>query len=256
MNCGEIDELIHGHLDGELDLTRSLEIERHIAACPSCSRTRADYQSMHQAIAGGSLYFESPLDLRRNLHSALRRAHRAEAGGSRLFWRWRFVLPSLAAVALTVVLVLVLGVPPNTETLAAQDAVSAHVRSLMPGHLVDIPSSDQHTVKPWFNGKVDFSPTVKDLGVQGFVLIGGRLDFVGGRTVAAIVYQRRKHLINLFIWPATGSRDSAERSFERHGYNLVRWISSGMEYWAVSDINAEDLRQFAALLHRADTVKN
>jgi anti-sigma factor RsiW len=120
---------------------------------------------------------------------------------------------------------------------------------MMLNHLVDVPSSDQHTVKPWFNGKLDFAPYVEDLAADGFPLVGGRLDYIDNRTVAALVYQRRKHSINLFIWPSPGA-DKPAQQFSVNGYNIIRWTNSGSTYWAVSDVNSTDLSEFAKLLSR------
>ena len=129
----------------------------------------------------------------------------------------------------------------------AQDVISSHVRSLLATHLFDVPSTDQHTVKPWFDGKLKFSPPVHDFAEHGFRLTGGRLDYLNGREVAALVYQRRLHIINLFIWPSESSRNTAATSFSKDGYNVLHWAHEGFEFWAVSDVNAEDMRAFADL---------
>jgi anti-sigma factor RsiW len=134
--------------------------------------------------------------------------------------------------------------------LVADEIVSSHIRSMMLNHLVDVPSSDQHTVKPWFNGKLDFAPEVKDFADQGFPLVGGRLDYIDNRTVAALVYQRRKHSINLFIWSSPAVNDQPTQQFSRQGYNIVHWNESGASYWAVSDVNSTDLSEFAQLMRR------
>ncbi len=250
MSCGELGELIHGYLDAEFDLTRSLEIERHLNNCPACAQAYAEHLSLRRAIAGNTLYFEAPKSLKSRVRSAVRQAGRAEAGPRRLVWRWKFLWIPLGAAATALFVFFTFLSRPATETQIAQEAVSAHLRSLLPGHLVDVLSSDQHTVKPWFNGKLDFSPPVRDLAAQGFPLVGGRLDYVGNRPVAAVVYQRRKHLINLFIWPSTHPAGTGEKSLVENGYNLIPWNQSGMSCWAVSDLNVTELWQFVEQVRR------
>ncbi len=252
MSCKEIKEVIHGYLDGELDLVRSMAIEQHLKECPACVRAYQEQQSLRTAIAGGSLYFDAPRDLERRVRSAVRQASKAEgrAEGRHWLWNWSWpiVVVPLAAAALVMLIALPLVIRHSAEDRLAEEIVSAHVRSFMAEHKTDVASSDQHTVKPWFDGKLDFAPPVNDLADRGFPLVGGRLDYVQGRPVAALVYQRNKHFINLFIWPASSNSTIAETLAARQGYNLMHWNASGMTFWAVSDLNRADLRDFARLI--------
>ena len=152
-------------------------------------------------------------------------------------------------MALLLILALPLALRYSAQNRLADEIVSAHIRSLMLEHKLDVASSDQHTVKPWFDGKLDFAPPVVDLASQGFPLLGGRLDYFNGRQVAALVYQRHKHFINVFIWPVDSRAPAGGRAAARQGYNLVHWTASGMTFWAVSDLNTAELEQFAQLLH-------
>lgn len=136
------------------------------------------------------------------------------------------------------------------ENQMAREILDSHIHSLLAGHLIDVPSSDQHTVKPWFDGKVDYSPTVKDLSGQGFILVGGRLDYVGGRTVGTVVYRRRQHVINLFTWPSSPAHGPASFSTSKQGYNIEAWNADGVEHWAVSDVNRDDLGEFVQLMRQ------
>ncbi len=233
MNCSEAGRLLDAYVDGELELLSSLEIEQHLSECPACTRARAAHLALRESLRAGSLYFRAPAGLEKRVrHAAL--------GGGRVWWGW-----AAAAVAAVVAVFLFVQLRPSrSEELLAREVVTSHIRSLMTGHLTDVASSDQHTVKPWFNGRVDFSPPVRDLAAEGFPLVGGRMDYVG-RPVAALVYQRRKHLINAFVWPASGEE---QRKFDsRNGYNVVHWTRAGMTWWLVSDLNSEELERFAAL---------
>jgi anti-sigma factor RsiW len=152
-----------------------------------------------------------------------------------------------AAVILAAVLALNLAPRlqrPGADQFLATQLIASHVRSLMANHLTDVASSDQHTVKPWLDTKVDFAPPVVDLSNEGFPLVGGRLDYLDNRPVAALVYQRRKHFINLFVWPAAAGADGAIKAMSRQGYQLLHWADSDFNYWAVSDVNANDLQTF------------
>ena len=138
------------------------------------------------------------------------------------------------------------------ESSIAGEVLASHVRSLMPDHLTDVRSSDQHNVKPWFNGRLDYSPSVPRLEEQGFPLIGGRIDYVAGRPVAVVVYGRRQHMINVFSWPSPGAEVVPEMSAS-NGYTMIHWRSRGSEHWVLSDVNVAELQSFAALLRGADS---
>jgi anti-sigma factor RsiW len=245
MNCKEIRQLINAYADSELDLTRSLEIERHLGDCPGCAASYEGLRALRSAVS--RVYKSPPASLQRRVTSAVRKAGRNEAATRLFAWR-RIAIATSAAVVLVVSWNLVrLSGRPSPDEVLARDVVSSHVRSLMSNHLTDVLSSDQHTVKPWFAGKLDFSPLVRDLASEGFLLIGGRLDYVDNRPVAAVVYQRRQHYINLFVWPSSGGRD-VENESSRQGYNLIYWTRAGMNHWIISDLNKEELEELKLLI--------
>jgi len=236
---------LNGYADGELDLVNHLQVEGHLLACPACSRIHDDHTAMKSAMADDSLYFKAPDRLRMNILEAVRGADNETSTVVR-FWPWRWVSAS-AVVAAAVVLLVGLFLWPRVtnDDLLAKEVVSGHVRSMMANHLTDVLSSDQHTVKPWFDGKLDFSPPVIDLAANGFPLVGGRMDYIGSRPVAALVYQRRQHVINLFVFPSGGNSDAANQMSVRQGYNIIHWNRSGMSFWAISDVNLNELQEFA-----------
>jgi anti-sigma factor RsiW len=253
MNCKETQQVIHGYLDGELDVVHNLAVEQHLEECAACRRSFQEQQSLRKVMAPGSLYFEAPKGLEKRLRSAVRQANKAES--SRWSWRWDWtrMLAPLAASAVVLLIAMPLVMRTSTEDRLSQEIVSSHVRSLMASHLTDVASTDQHTVKPWFNGKLPFSPPVTDLATQGFPLIGGRLDYVENHPVAALVYQHRKHFINVFIWPATRVANTAQEVRTQQGYNSIHWSQGGMEFWAVSDMNQGDLKNCAQLLRNGSS---
>lgn len=253
MSCTETQELIHGYLDGELDLAHNLEIERHLRECPACAALDRRLRGLQSALRQGSLYFQPPQDLEKHVRAGL---HKTITGGRparalRIDWRWAGIAAALVVTALAAWRLTVFFQAPGAADLLADEVVSSHVRSLMAAHLTDVPSSDRHTVKPWFNGKLDFSPAVEDFAAGGFALVGGRLDYLDHRAVAALVYQRRQHLINLFIWPAPDASDARIQTAARQGYHAVYWTRAHMNYWAVSDLNAAELGSFAEMYRKA-----
>jgi len=251
MNCNETKEIIHGYLDGEVDPVRSIAVEQHLKDCAACAAAHRELQSLRTAIGQGSLYFNAPKGLEKRVRSAVRQASKAEGrkegGRQRWNWNWRAILAPLAATALLLLIALPILTRHSADDQLTREIVGAHVRSLMADnlHLTDVASSDQHTVKPWFTGKLNFSPPVSDLASQGFPLLGGRLDYIEEHPVAALVYQRRKHFINLFIWPEKSGSSRELRTPQ--GYNVIHSHHEGMTYWAISDMNSGELREFLKL---------
>jgi len=248
MSCEEMQTLIQGYADGELDLLGNLRAEEHLKDCAVCARDLRNHQALRVALGGGSLYFRAPATLRGRIRSAVRASGNAEPRRGSSSWRWMAAAASFALLAIAVSSLVLLRSRPSRDELLGQEIVAGHVRSMMAGHLTDVASSDQHTVKPWFDGRLDFAPPVKDLAPLGFPLVGGRLDYAGGRPVAALVYQRRQHVINLFVWPSADESDARNRMVVRQGYNLIHWSRAGMVYWAVSDLNLNELQEFALAL--------
>ncbi|MBZ5591790.1 MAG: anti-sigma factor [Acidobacteriia bacterium] len=247
MSCREAQELLHGYADGELDLVRNLEMERHFRECPACASDYERLRRMREAMSGSVPYFQPPAGLERRLRSRLRAAAPAKRS---IHWQWAAIAAALVLTVAGVWRVALMSRHPDSVEILAAEAVSSHVRSLMAAHLTDVPSSDRHTVKPWFSGKLDFSPTVGDFPSQGFTLAGGRLDYLDGRPVAALVYQRRQHVINLFVWPAPGRLNSETSTTDRQGYHVLHWTKAHMNYWAVSDLNGRELTEFAELVRK------
>jgi anti-sigma factor RsiW len=247
MTCQEAKPLIHAFTDGELDLSKSLEIETHLRECQTCALAREEIRGLGLLMKDASLRFTPSASFEKRLRSAVRREAR-EKPAKQSWWRWSMAAVSVLVVVLAVWAATVILNRPSSDDLVAREVVASHVRSLMAQHLTDVPSSDQHTVKPWFDGKLDFSPPVRDLSQQGFELKGGRLDYIDSRPVAALVYQRRQHLINLFVWPTNSNSKSTAQASVRQGYNLIRWTNGGMEWWAVSDLNLAELQEFVQRL--------
>jgi anti-sigma factor RsiW len=249
VSCDLTQSVLHGYIDGELDAARSAEFERHLPSCPECVAALEAQESLRASVHRAGLYERAPEAFRRKLHAEFGTPEpiRIPAASSSPSWRW---LAVAAAVLLVVFLSwrLTPGLRESSaEATYASAFIDAHLRSLQPGHLEDVVSTDQHTVKPWFDGRLDFAPPVRDLASDGYPLQGGRLDIVHGRTVAVLVYARRKHLINVFIWPTT-ERDSPPQSGSQLGYQWVDWRKGGMELCAVSDVSATDLGALQGLL--------
>ncbi len=251
MNCDRIQLLLNGYVDGELDLASSLDIEDHMRGCVACSSHYKQLLSLQAATSSKLLYHPAPAQLGKRIRSSLQAASPRSSARFVVSWSWFAPSVLLAAVLLLAVGYFGHGLYNLQSGITlAQQVQMAHVRSLMANHLTDVASTDQHTVKPWFNGKLDFSPPVTDLSGQGFPLVGGRLDYLDGRPVAALVYQRNKHYINVFVWPTTDTRQGLQSSTD-NGYNLFHWSQAGMTFWAVSDVNSADLGAFVQLFQNS-----
>jgi anti-sigma factor RsiW len=239
MNCEDAHLLLHALIDGELDAGHAREVEGHAAICAGCAAALRDYRQMHQALGAAALRYEAPAALRRGIDKALP-APRQDAP-SRRTWLKGFALGSAVSAAIAAS-ALVFVVRMDQDQRLASEVISAHLRSLQADHLTDVQSTDQHTIKPWFNGRLDLAPPVIDLTAQGFTLVGGRLDYIDGRAVPTIVYQRRNHVINLFVTQASSGAAKTERV---QGFSIRRWTWSGLEFWAISDIGADELQEFS-----------
>jgi len=246
LNCEQTQKLLHGYVDGELDLLKNLEIDQHLQECAACAQAHTDLQALRAALKEDAPYFEVPSGLQNRIRSSVREASKAGPSPLVIPPRWLGIAASLVFVLITGWgLLYVLSNRAAKVASVERFVLASYVRSeMLPTHRVDVESSNQHTVKPWFAGKVDFAPLVPDLTDHEFFLVGGRLDYLDDRAVAALVYQRRKHFINLLIWPSTQDAETAPKAVTRQGYHLFHWTQSGMAYWAVSDLNPAELQQF------------
>src|SRR6476620_3056049 len=265
MNCDEARKLMDGYLDGELDPVTSQKVDQHLRDCHKCQQAYEVDTVLAHAISQAAPYYKAPTELPERFHASLRDASSASTIAdtarenrqlarrtkpehrnilSELPWNWLGLAAAIILAAAIVSTLLPRMRAPATDQFLATQLIASHVRSLMANHLTDVASSDQHTVKPWLDAKLDFAAPVVDLSNQGFPLIGGRLDYLDNHSVAALVYQRRKHFINLFVWPRKPLDGKEQKIVERDGYHLVHWTDGDFTYWAVSDVSVGDLQTF------------
>jgi anti-sigma factor RsiW len=247
MTCEEALVLVHALADGELDASNAREVETHMARCAGCATEFAAAQEMKRTLHANDLRFAAPASLRARIEQVApalpTTAHRrAVLKGFAL----GSVMSALAASGVGFVLL-----RQVTESGILDEALGAHLRSLQADHLTDVLSSNQHTVKPWFNGRIDLAPPVIDLAGEGFMLIGGRLDYIDAKPVAALIYRRRAHIINLFVGQGLGSAPTTPTWQMVQGYNVLRWSEGGLNLLAVSDLNREELQEFGRKLSAA-----
>jgi anti-sigma factor RsiW len=248
MNCNEAHQFLHAYIDDELDIATALQIKAHLPGCPKCQKELEAARAVGRAVGQPAVYYSAPSELR----DRLKRTIRSEigetetpqhAGFMRAWWKRPMAYSGLVAAMILIVCSVALLLPTRPSPGQIDELVGSHVRSLEENHLMDVASTDQHTVKPWFEGKLEFSPPVIDLSAEGFPLIGGRLDYLDQQKVAALIYRRNKHVINLFIRPG----QTTPEVDAKQGFNLIRFECKGMICWAVSDVNAGELQQFADL---------
>ena len=244
MNCQETQHWLSAYCDGELPMPLTLEIEQHFGGCQTCAQMRDNVALMSKRLRAAA--FTVPESLKQRVLAAVKpQAQIARVVRPSPRW-WTGV----AAAAALVIAAFVVQTHDRAQDkrLLLSEVTDSHIRSLIGDHLVDVASSDKHTVRPWFEGKVDFAPAVPDLSAHGFKTIGGRLDYIGGHSAAALVYQCRKHYISLILWP-TGADENESSGIQsetaQRGYSIVRWNAGGMSYWAISEVSEDDLKTFA-----------
>lgn len=249
MTCAELETRLHAYLDAELPEAAAREVAAHIAHCPHCGPWYEEQRTLRSALRERLPTFRAPDTLRAGIRHGLRAA--AGAGLPRRAPPWRWIAAAAVLVAAVGATWSLARRGGEGDTIA-DEVLASHVRSLMPGHLTDVLSSDQHTVKPWFNGRLDFSPPVADFAANGFPLIGGRLDYVAGRPVAVLVYGRRQHVIDVMLWPAGSGRRAGPAARTEQGYHLLHWTGGDFTYWVVSDLGLGELEDFTSRLRQAN----
>ena len=246
MDCKQACAYMHGYLDRELDPVTAAAMEEHLHACAACAKAYAVQASLRAAIKRQAAYYTAPEALAARIRTKVTVASASPVRKNAGRRSWLALAAAVAATAaITWIAAIQLGNGSRDERIGEQ-VVAGHARAMLTNHLTEVASADQHTVKPWLSSKLDFSPPVTDLATAGFPLVGGRLDYVDSRPVAALVYRHRQHVIDLFIWPDMQARVAASmQATSKQGFNMLHWTSAGMTFWAISDLNPADLRTFA-----------
>jgi anti-sigma factor RsiW len=250
MNCSDARNQLSGYVDGELTAAQVSHLDAHVSGCSACQRARTVQSFVHSELRRELVRHKAPAALHRRVRAALQGQSVAPRGS---WWRrlsWVALTPALgmALAAAVTANVAIFAALPSKEDRLADEVLTSHVRALVASHVIDVASSDQHTVKPWYSGKLDFSPPVADFARDGFKLVGGRLDYVDGRTVAALVYRYGGHMVDVFVWPAPDAASERSSRLARRGYNLVHGSRAGMSYWIASDLGAPQLGRLEELI--------
>lgn len=248
MDCTEARRLLDAHLDEELDVVNDAAVAAHLETCAACGAEALALTEQRRLWQEKLTRHRAPPELAAQIRAALPRADTAAARGRPVAW-WARTTALAASLAVAALVGDWWGTRAARADSLLAELTAVHTRARLTGHVIDVESSDRHTVKPWFAGRVDFAPNVPDLAAQGFPLAGGRLERVGGRTVAALVYTRRKHSIDLLVW--SGAPAALAGAGSRAGYALLGWQAGGLNYVAISDVAADDLAAFEELIRSA-----
>jgi anti-sigma factor RsiW len=243
IDCTRTRHAMDAHRDHELDPVTAADVEAHLQTCAGCAQIYATQTALRSAVKRQAAYHKAPAALVARIRSQTGSPPAMKQSARR--WSW---FPLGAAVAATVVITWTTAMQMESgmrDERIVEQVIAGHARAVMNNHLVEVASSDQHTVKPWLSSKLDFSPPAADLTAAGFPLVGARLDYVNSRPVAALVYRHRQHVINLFVWPADKAASAAPQTSSKQGYNLLHWERDGMTFWAISDLNPADIKTFA-----------
>jgi anti-sigma factor RsiW len=257
MNCEDSRIYLPAYLDDELGVAESLRVQSHLAECRDCRKAHQQQLALRSVLCDPDLSAHPSEDFATRIAAAVRRAAKEESWEQRPSWfdlrrlgflRWVPAAAALVMLTTTGTLLVMSRVRSSHDQLIAGAVLAGHIRSLQANHLVDVPSEDRHTVKPWFQGRLDFSPPVPDLSELGWTLIGGRLDYLDGRPVAVLIYKRRMHNINVFLWPNHGAADDVIRQEDAQGYQILHWNGAETTYWVVSDLNGAELLELGRAL--------